>query len=146
MSEPRPILLVDDDADDVYLFCEVLKSIDPQMPFLSAVNGVEAMSLLQSVPKELPWIIFLDLNMPKMDGRECLRLIKANAILKAIPVVIYTTSRQPADAQQMLQMGAEAYVTKPNVVQDIREMLKKVLTAASGDLKAALQQMQELHA
>jgi CheY-like chemotaxis protein len=97
-------LLVDDDNDDTFLFEDVLLNIEPSAHFNSAANGIEALQKLRA-GTALPDIIFLDLNMPGMDGKECLAQLKKDTALKSIPVIIYTTSSLSKDIELTMQMG-----------------------------------------
>src|SRR5687768_14961993 len=99
-------LLVDDDPDDTLLFKEVLHEVNSSVGFASAANGKAALSLLRSGTIPLPQIIFLDLNMPLMNGKECLMEIKQDPELMHIPVIIYTTSSQSRDIEETMMGGA----------------------------------------
>lgn len=119
------ILLIDDDEDDRMLFKEALKEIDPALLFSEALNGLDGLKLLRSAPA--PDIIFLDLNMPMMNGYECLAEVKKEERFKMIPVVIYSTIHSEAEAKRLLQMGADYFLTKPNdyavLIKDIEKVL-----------------------
>jgi len=131
----RPIfLLIDDDTDDTFLFNEVLQQVDPTVVFLSAANGQEALDTLRSAAM-LPDVIFLDLNMPRMDGRQCLSALKRDHQLKHIPVIIYTTSSHPLDVEQTLQNGAACFITKPT---DTRALIN-ILTTVAGNVRSNLE-------
>lgn|GEM_PF-472563 len=131
-------LLIDDDDDDAYLFEEVLLQISPHVAFKCVANGKDALELLQTGNADHPHIIFLDLNMPRMDGRECLMELKKDKQLKHIPVIIYTTSSHPNDIRQTLQNGALSFVTKPTNVKDLENILTTVVNNIDGNLGEAL--------
>ncbi|SHM00261.1 Response regulator receiver domain-containing protein [Chitinophaga jiangningensis] len=131
-------LLIDDDDDDAYLFEEVLLQISPHVAFKCVANGKDALELLQAGNSDQPHIIFLDLNMPRMDGRECLMELKKNQQLQHIPVIIYTTSSHPNDIRQTLQNGALSFVTKPTNVKDLESILTTVVNHIDGNLSEAL--------
>jgi CheY-like chemotaxis protein len=103
------ILLVDDDADDCLLFCEAINLIDDTIVCVIASNGAEALLALDAI---IPDIIFMDINMPVLDGKECLKQIKSTEILKNIPTVICSTSSDPIEIDGILDLGA-GYITKP---------------------------------
>ena len=122
------ILVVDDDQDDVEIFCEAIQSISSSINCLMTYTGKAALSLLGQL-KELPKIIFMDCNMPSMDGGTCLSLIRKDERLKDIPVVMYSTSFPHAESEKFKQMGA--YVLKKEVefkviVQKIRSMIELI--------------------
>lgn len=123
MTKPTSILFVDDDADDTFLFREVLAEIDSSLLFSSASNGEEALEKLAVQEIHLPQLIFMDLNMPRMNGRECLAAIKRSEKLKHIPVIIYTTSSYIKDKEEVLQNGAAFYITKPANYTDLKTIL-----------------------
>ncbi len=90
MTEPKSLLFVDDDADDTFLFQEMLAEVNPALLFVSATNGEEALQKLTAPGAFLPHLIFMDLNMPRMGGKECLSAIKGHEKLKDIPVIMGT--------------------------------------------------------
>jgi CheY-like chemotaxis protein len=91
------LLIVDDDIDDVEIFTEAIKTISSQVNCIRASDGAEGLQLLENIN---PDIIFLDINMPGMDGSECLSVIKKKEIFKNIPLVIYSTSPEMIDLRQ----------------------------------------------
>jgi CheY-like chemotaxis protein len=111
------ILVVDDDDADALMISEALEGADQQTTVNRVVDGREALDYLQrSAPYEnahRPDLILLDLNMPRMDGRETLEAIKTDERLKTIPVIILTTSGAAPDIASSYQHRANAYVTKP---------------------------------
>lgn len=109
--EPISILLVEDNAADVELTIEALRGARVLNRLSHVWDGVAAMEHLRSQPQ--PDLIVLDLNMPRMDGREVLQAIRGDAKLKLIPVVVLTTSVSEADVFATYGLGANAYVVKP---------------------------------
>src|SRR5262249_16873073 len=99
------IMIIDDDDDDRELFKEALYEISPEITCLKALDGVDALQML-SGGEHLPDIIFLDLNMPQINGRECLQILKQHDQLKDIPVIIYSTSKTEENVQQAMAAGA----------------------------------------
>lgn len=134
-------LLVDDDMDDSMLFEEVLKDIDSNISFKHATNGAEAIKFLQSLPNSLPLIMFMDLNMPGMDGKECLKEIKNNPNFKDIPVIMYTTSSQQKDMEETMRQGAIGYITKPSSLKDLKTILAAIANNPLKDLKSVLKDL-----
>src|SRR5882757_6709540 len=90
-------LLADDDADDKTLFCEALAEIDPGIVCHTAADGKEALAILSRRQSRKPDIIFLDINMPVMDGWQCLGKLKENSEHRNIPVIMYSTSSYQRD-------------------------------------------------
>jgi two-component system, chemotaxis family, response regulator Rcp1 len=125
---PIEILLVEDSPGDVRLTQEAFRDANKSVHLHVASDGVEAMSLLRREGNDArtprPDLIFLDLNLPKMDGREVLAQIKGDESLKTIPIVILTTSDSEADIVKSYQLQANCYLTKP-VQFDAFEILVK---------------------
>jgi CheY-like chemotaxis protein len=140
MVKQRSFLLVDDDPDDTFLFSEVLHDVDPSIGFLTAANGQEALDLLKS-STSLPDLIFLDLNMPRMGGVECLSVMKADEALKGIPVIIYTTSSQSKDIEETIQKGAVCFITKPSNMKELTEILSTITRSLPGNLEGAIRSL-----
>ncbi len=107
------ILLADDDMDDCRFFREALEAL-PFSTSEKAVNdGEELMQLLTNTIEKLPHVLFMDLNMPRKNGFQCLIEIKNNARLEKIPVVMISTSYDPSVAEALYQNGASYYIKKP---------------------------------
>lgn len=129
------ILLADDDFDDAEIFADALNDVDPRAKFFHAENGLGVFEQLKSLGSRMPSIIFLDLNMPEMDGWECLALLKRNPLTKDIPVMIYSTSSFYRDKQNALASGASAFITKPSDY----ESLRKLVTSVTSNLNSGIQ-------
>ena len=115
-----PVLLVDDDLEDIEITRRAFKKGKILNPLYAVRDGEEAMEFLQhkgryadSRDAPRPGLILLDLNMPRMDGREVLGLIKSDQTLRRIPVVVLTTSSEEADILGCYEMGANTYISKP---------------------------------
>ncbi len=122
------ILLADDDQDDHMLFGEALRGL-PFLTQLSTANdGEELMRQLTEKPGPLPDLLFLDLNMPRKNGLECLQDIKQNEKLKHLPVIIYSTSLQKEVADQLYALGAYHYIRKPIEFSQLTEVVHHALT------------------
>ena len=125
---PKEILLVEDSPGDVRLTQEAFRDANRSIHLHVAADGVEAMAFLRKegayVHAPRPDIILLDLNLPKMDGREVLARIKEDDNLKTIPTVILTTSDTEADIVKCYQLQANCYLSKP-VQLDAFEILVK---------------------
>ena len=120
------LLIVDDDADDLQFFIDAVGEIDPRIRCLTAFNGIEALKLLETQDTR-PDYIFLDLNMPKMNGTQCLRHLKSSPLFQSIPVIMYSTSRRPEDSAEVRDMGAAAFIIKPNKFLQLKEEISGVL-------------------
>src|SRR5882724_845552 len=119
MTSLRPILLVEDNLKDIELTQAALKKSKMANEIVVARDGDEALDYLyrrgkfQSRELGLPAVVFLDLKMPKMDGIEVLRQMKSDEVLKLIPVVMLTSSREEVDLVTSYELGVNAYVVKP---------------------------------
>lgn len=124
------ILLVDDNPGDVRLTEEALKYGRVENRLHTASDGVEALNFLRRVGRHIdaprPDIILLDLNMPRMNGRQLLAEIKEDSALKKIPVVILTGSREMDDIVRTYDLHANCYVTKPIDFEQFIEMVKSI--------------------
>ena len=119
------LLLVDDDADDRELFVNVVKEVNPNIHCFTANDGQQALDLLKTLPT-LPDLIFLDLRMPRINGRKFLTEIKQLEKLKNVPVVIYSTSREVDEAKDLKKLGAVHFVSKPSNPEEIFYLVASV--------------------
>ena len=104
------LLCIDDDPDDLEIFCEAVKKIDPSYICVVTHNGKEALEMLKTLT---PDMVFLDINMPVMNGRDTLKVIRADKKFNAIPVYILSTYIPDDDAVAYRQMGAFECIKKP---------------------------------
>ena len=124
------VLCVDDDVDDRLIISEAIKDADPSLVVLEATNGIEAREFLDEAKTtgKLPCLVILDINMPLMDGKEMLKEIKKDDILKRLPVVFFSTSSNPRDRSFSSEYGVDL-VTKPanyrSMVTTIKGMLSR---------------------
>lgn len=130
--------MVDDDADDRALFCEALQEAAPQFICHAATNGRTALTKLNNRENDLPDLIFLDVNMPVMNGWQCLAALKNTEDYKHIPVIIYSTSSHPEDIEKAQQAGALCFFTKPANFKDLRRNLELVVVHLTGNTLASL--------
>jgi CheY-like chemotaxis protein len=122
-----PIVLVDDDEDDRYIFQEGFCKAGCTNKFSQFEDGKQFLEYLKNTPQEeLPSLILLDLNMPIVDGREVLRIIKTDPNWVKIPVVVFTTSKMDADRQKAYDLGANCFVSKPNVYSEVLEITRSI--------------------
>ncbi|MCK9929496.1 response regulator [Frankia sp. Mgl5] len=120
------ILLVEDDPGDTLMVEEALTDRGVNHELHVAVDGVEAMAYLRDPANPRPDLILLDLNMPRMDGREVLSALKADPRLLSIPVVVLTTSEAPDDVLYSYTLHANAYVSKPVDFEAFVEVIHRI--------------------
>jgi CheY-like chemotaxis protein len=127
---PLNVLLVEDNPGDVRLTLETFRDANKSVRLHLAADGVEAMAFLRRrgaytlAPR--PVLILLDLNLPKMDGREVLAEVKGDPDLKTIPIVILTTSDSESDITRSYQLQANCYLTKPVRLEEFETLVKSV--------------------
>lgn len=133
LLKPLLIYLADDDQDDRLLFKEALDEIDVAIAIEDFDNGVTLMDNLLNKNKPLPDLIYLDLNMPLMNGEECLHDIKNEPELSQIPIIIYSTYVDQAGAASLQLKGADLYLQKPDSFNKLKNLLKKSLDLIKND-------------
>ena len=124
---PILIFLVEDDIDDQGLFQDALSEIDRSIQLVTAPNGVEALRKINKNMLSIPDYIFMDLNMPLMDGIQCLKEFKKLPSLADIPIVIYSTSTYEKDSEDAKKAGAFEYIVKPFSFPELCKEIKKIL-------------------
>jgi len=128
MKQNMTILIADDDEDDKNLFIQSVKEIDDTIRCVAASDGQEALRMLKDKHNPLiPDYIFLDLRMPRINGKQCLEEIRKDERLRRIPVFIYTTSREVEDSKEMTKNGAVHFISKPVNPEEIYYVLSTVL-------------------
>lgn len=133
------ILLVDDDEDDQSIFLTIVEKVRPTLQCTTAWNGVDALNIL-STSAPLPEMIFLDLNMPLMNGHQFLTEIGKNSEFRDIPIVVLSTSAHlPNREKALLDLGAWHFFTKPNSLAAWEEQLRPVLTGRPGILNSEIE-------
>jgi CheY-like chemotaxis protein len=128
------VLCIDDDRDDTDFFCEAVKEVSSETECLVANDGLSALKILRSDPQ--PDAIFLDINMPRMSGREVLVQIKKNYKWSQIPIIIYSTSILPRDVADYQRLGAHEVVTKHSKFKDLCHALQVILKKIGASLDA----------
>lgn len=125
----KTIILAEDDADDREFFEEALKEISIETTLTTVKDGAELMTVLDENLNEPPppHVIFLDLNMPRKNGIECLKEIRETPKLKNIPVVIFSTSAFPTAIETSYSLGANCFIRKPNSHQLLKKAIETVL-------------------
>lgn len=127
MKENMSFLIVDDDADDRMLVIESVREIDETIECKIARNGEQALELLRNIEVPLPNFIFLDIRMPRLNGKKCLFEIKNDERLKHIPVIIYTTSKAVEESKELRAMGAFHFISKPRNADEIFYLISFVM-------------------
>ncbi len=130
MSKIESVLLIEDDNVEILKFQRVLKQLNIKNKFYISKNGEEALSYLKNEEKELPDLILLDLNMPRMDGFEFLEAIK-NTVYEKIPVIILTTSNLDQDIEKSKEYKIKGYVVKHIRYEDYKAEIKQIFNKAS---------------
>lgn len=121
------IYLADDDKEDRTLFKEALNAIDEETSVKDFENGVVLMDHLLDENTALPHVIYLDLNMPLMNGEECLNDIKNEYRLSNIPIIIYSTHANMSRMNEFQKKGVNFYLVKPNSFEKLKILLRKSL-------------------
>ena len=119
-------MYIDDDQDDHLLFTEALKESFPQANLITAYNGRQALEYLTNRTQPLPDCIFLDINMPEINGIECLQAIRKSPLLNNIPVTVLTTGVLPKDVNILNTLKAPV-VIKPSTFDDLKDSLLKTI-------------------
>jgi two-component system response regulator len=122
----RPILLVEDNADDVDLTLMALEQEKIANPIEVARDGVEAIARLEDASKPVPMLVLLDLKLPRVSGLEVLKQLRANERTHNVPVVVLTSSREHTDLGSTYDSGANAYVRKPVDFDRFTEIVRQL--------------------
>lgn len=121
--------LIDDDEDDRDFFISALNKINPTYTCETAVHGEDALRVLKNKPDYIPDYIFLDINMPRMDGMTCLRELKKIPKILNVPIIMLTTSSYQKDIEDTCKHGASNYMVKPTCFNDL---IKKLISYFEG--------------
>jgi CheY-like chemotaxis protein len=123
----RIIFLADDDVDDCDLFEDALNEVSEDVTLKTAGDGIKLMNILVDTVPPAPDVIFLDLNMPRKNGFECLAEIKSDSKLKNIPVIIFSTSAEKEFIDRVYSGGANYYLCKPQNFSKLKTAISTVL-------------------
>lgn len=127
MMQNLTLLFIDDDTDDQEIFSFALQKVDSSIRCIISGDCKEALEKITSDKTFIPDFIFLDLNMPRIGGRQCLAEIKKIPRLAHVPVIIYTTSNEQRDKEETKKLGANYFLTKPTDISKLINALKKIL-------------------
>jgi DNA-binding NtrC family response regulator len=133
----KRFFLADDDEDDTSLFAEALMNIDPAIEFDSAKNGKQLLEKLENI-SAVPEVIFLDINMPEMNGWEALKNLKMSNDFCDIPVIMYSTSSSIKDGKKAIESGALGFYEKPPSFLQLKDFLEKVTASTLAELQSTL--------
>jgi CheY-like chemotaxis protein len=121
------LFIIDDDVEDQEIFIEAVKEVSEHIHCSTSTNGEDALVHLEHEAKKLPDLIFLDLNMPKLNGKQVLKEIKNIPAINSIPVIMYSTSFAPHDIEEIQKIGAAHHLLKPSRFNDLCSALNTIL-------------------
>jgi CheY-like chemotaxis protein len=134
----RKFLLVDDDVDDAKIFCEALTRKVPDTECHTVESGLDLFERLAKPDLGRPDVIFLDINMPIMNGWDCLKKLKDDSAYRNIPTIMYSTSSAKKDVDMAYSLGAEVFLTKPEDFRELAKILEIVASSSGGSLLSRL--------
>ena len=126
MTNAKTYFIVDDDPDDQQFLIEALIENDPSCRCFTASDGQEAITGLSDATIPIPDVIFLDLNMPLMNGSECLAALKRATFLQHIPVIIYSTTSNIEEIREIMGQGASYFLMKKPSFKELREEISSI--------------------
>ncbi len=133
MADERVIVLAEDDEDDYLLSVEALQRVDPAMTLVRVRDGEQLLDHLRGgsshgggVTSHAGAVVMLDLNMPKIDGRQALRAIKSDPELRRLPTVVFTTSQAREDIERAYDCGVNSYIRKPDSFDGFVGVMKEI--------------------
>lgn len=131
---PRPVVAVDDSEDDNFVFCRLMNKAEIDLPLHVVEEGEAAVVLLDRLVKEgrPPLVCFLDVKMPGMQGHDILAWIRSKPELNDVPVVMLSSSDDPADIQKAVKLGAQCYLRKHPDVAELQAMIAQAVGFVSG--------------
>lgn len=127
-NKPLNIILAEDDEDDRFFFKEAIEKVKIKTELIMVNDGVELMDYLNNKENGKPHVVFLDLNMPRKGGIECLEEIRANKEYNDMTIAIYSTSASDNDIEETFVKGANIYIRKPNDFKILQKVISEVLS------------------
>lgn len=127
MQYPLKCFLIENDLDDQEIFGMALQEAAPEASCVFANSGVEALELLEQDPSFVPSLVIMDMNMPLMDGKECLQALKAMERLREVPVYMYSTTADPLSVAEVKGLGAVDFFEKPTSFQELTALLGQLV-------------------
>lgn len=134
----KRIYIAEDDYDNAEIFQEAVSDVSTHSEVIHAKDGLELLGLLQQKDSDAPDAIFLDLNMPRLNGLDCLHQIKSDPTLNKIPIFILSTSDAPENINQTFKYGATRYIVKPDSYKRLTEIVDLVIAKEWGREDEAL--------
>ncbi|HEX8516688.1 MAG TPA: response regulator [Bacteroidia bacterium] len=131
MTDLKKCLIIDDDPDDQEIFLMCLKKIGQNIEGITSNSGVEALAMLKKDQAYVPDYIFLDVNMPKMNGVECLKQLRQIDRLKATRILMYSTTSETDVVKESKSHGANDFIMKPSKTKDLKEKLSAIFNIVS---------------
>ena len=122
----KRIVVTDDDSEDRFIMQMAFSELGIANPVVYLQDGVELMYYLHNPQPVLPSLILLDLNMPRMDGKQALKQIKSHSVFCSIPVLVLTTSATQKDVDECYSLGANGYLVKPHEYSALLELLRSI--------------------
>jgi CheY-like chemotaxis protein len=135
MTKKIQCLLVEDDLDDQEIFQMCLKKISPDIECSVSNNGVDALAMLEKIGSYTPDYIFMDVNMPKMNGIECLTRIKKISRLNDSKIFMYSTTSEKSVLTQTKDLGAHEFIVKPAKTKDLKDKLASIFQIVNQTIK-----------
>lgn len=139
-TETKIFFLADDDGDDTELFREALTVVDENIICHCVGNGKEVLELLKRSDRP-PHLIFLDVNMPVMNGWQCLVKLKDDSAYRDIPVIMYSTSSYQREKIIASELGALGFITKPSDYRELKRILQIIAESPVSDLKKSIDRL-----
>ena len=131
MIYPKRVFLIDDDEDDCFIFGTVLNEFEQRIEFFHDDDSEMALRRITDESLPVPDLLFLDWNMPKRSGKQCLMAIKQFPLYADVPVIVYTTSNAQEDREEALRLGASYFLSKPASIVELRNKLLQVFSLAA---------------
>lgn len=129
IDKNKTIVYVDDDEDDRDIFREVMRDVNPHLKLVLAKDGQDALTKLQNLN---PVCLFIDMNMPKMNGLQLLAILKGDPVFAEIPAFILTTALTPNQTHELKSLGAHDYLIKPSNFEEFKNLLRNSLAKHFG--------------
>jgi CheY-like chemotaxis protein len=130
---PIKCFIIDDDLDDQEIFLMCVREINSNIHCLTCNSGVEAISMLESDPGYIPEFIFIDVNMPKMNGNMCLGILKNMERLRHTKFFMYSTTSEPSALNSSRSLGADDFIIKPVKIAELKERLSGIFSDTISD-------------
>ncbi|MGZ5191164.1 MAG: response regulator [Flavisolibacter sp.] len=131
MNELIHCLIIDDDPDDQEIFLMCIRKISQNIICSTSNSGVEAIAMLNSNEDYIPDFIFLDVNMPKMNGIDCLKHLKSIERLNETKIMMYSTTSESDIVKESLNLGADEFIKKPSKTSELKEKLSIIFNIVS---------------